>query len=103
MSTIAYQSEAPDVSFLTQLELHHLDICSSNYHHFSAQRKPEIRYPKYHDRPSFSLGEEFNTPTPSPDEPASKDVEDEVLDIPAIREILSEDIVLNAEEDPCTI
>ncbi|MED6145362.1 hypothetical protein PIB30_024408, partial [Stylosanthes scabra] len=63
--------------------------------------KPDVRSAKYHDGPLFSLGPDFNTPTPSPDGPTSKDAE--VLDIPPIREILPENIVLNAEEDPCTI
>ncbi|MED6219511.1 hypothetical protein PIB30_036384, partial [Stylosanthes scabra] len=63
--------------------------------------KPDVRSAKYHDGPSFSLGPDFNTPTPSPDGTTSKDAE--VLDIPPIREILPENIVLNAEENPCTI
>ncbi|MED6222321.1 hypothetical protein PIB30_063215 [Stylosanthes scabra] len=68
---------------------------------YASQQKPDVRSAKYHDGPSFSLGPDFNTPTPSPDGPTSKDAE--VLDIPPIREILPENIVLNAEEDPCTI
>ncbi|MED6193515.1 hypothetical protein PIB30_020317 [Stylosanthes scabra] len=67
------------------------------------EKKPDVRYVKYHDGPSFSFGEEFNTPTPSPDEPALKDAKAEVLDIPPIREIFPDDIVFNAEENPSTI
>ncbi|MED6222088.1 hypothetical protein PIB30_061076 [Stylosanthes scabra] len=66
-------------------------------------KKPDVIYDEYHDGPSFLLGlsQEFNTPTPSPDGLASEDAE--VLDIPSIREILPEDIVLHAEQDPSTI
>ncbi|MED6136917.1 hypothetical protein PIB30_060181 [Stylosanthes scabra] len=58
-------------------------------------RKQNVIYAEYHDGPSFSLGfsQEFNTPTPSPDGSTSEDAE--VLDIPPIREILPEDIIIN--------
>ena len=35
---ILYRFEAPDVSFPTQLEPHHLDLCSSSYGRLSAKR-----------------------------------------------------------------
>ena len=35
---ILYIFEAPDVSFPTQLEPHHLDLCSSSYGQLSAKR-----------------------------------------------------------------
>ena len=35
---ILYHFEAPDVSFPTQLELPHLDLCSSSYGRLSAKR-----------------------------------------------------------------
>ncbi|MED6141568.1 hypothetical protein PIB30_104758 [Stylosanthes scabra] len=73
------------------------------HRYFASKKKPDIIYAKYNDGPSFSLGfsQEFNTPTPSPDGSASEDTE--VLDIPPIREMLPEDIVLHAEQDPSTI
>ncbi|MED6214696.1 hypothetical protein PIB30_105762, partial [Stylosanthes scabra] len=47
--------------------------------HFAALKlkwgKPDVKSAKYHDGPSFSLGSDFNTPTPSPDGPTSKDSE----------------------------
>ncbi|MED6126492.1 hypothetical protein PIB30_079020 [Stylosanthes scabra] len=69
----------------------------------STLRKPDIIYAKYNGGPLFSLGfsQEFNTPTASPDGSASEDTE--VLDIPPIREMLPEDIVIHAEQDPSTI
>ncbi|MED6223780.1 hypothetical protein PIB30_077396, partial [Stylosanthes scabra] len=73
------------------------------HRYFASKKKPDIIYAKYNDSPSFSLGfsQEFNTPTPSPDGLALEDTE--VLDIPPIREMLPEDIVLHAEQDPSTI
>ncbi|MED6140795.1 hypothetical protein PIB30_096916 [Stylosanthes scabra] len=71
--------------------------------YFASKKKQNVIYAEYHDVPSFSLwfSQEFNTPTPSPDGSASEDAE--VLDIPPIREILPEDIVIHTEQDPSTI
>ncbi|MED6223292.1 hypothetical protein PIB30_072621 [Stylosanthes scabra] len=67
------------------------------HQYFTSKKKLDVIYAEYHDGPSFSLGfsQKFNTPTPSPDRSASED--GEVLDIPPIREILPEDIVIHTE------
>ncbi|MED6222489.1 hypothetical protein PIB30_064945 [Stylosanthes scabra] len=75
---------------------HRLECEQFNKYHGGEPCKPDIIYAEYHESPSFSLGfsQEFKSPIPSPERSPSED--DEVLDIPPIREMLP-------EEDPSTI